>query len=166
MLRQVPGARPREEPCVPKPNDAVALVLGGGGARGAYQAGVLRAIARRKPELCIPIVTGISAGAVNTAFLASHPGSMARATDDLVALWLSIVPERVFDVDPGGLLSNIFRWGSRLLSGGHGKHESMRGLVETTPLRAFLRTSLASPNSDQILGIEENIASGRLKAIA
>jgi len=166
MLREVPGARPPEEHCVPKPNDAVALVLGGGGARGAYQAGVLRAIARRKPALNIPILTGISAGALNMAFLASHPGSMARATEDLVALWLSIVPERVFDVNPGGLLANVFRWGSRLLSGGLGKHESMRGLVETTPLRSFLRTSLASTESDRITGIEENIASGRLRAIA
>jgi NTE family protein len=47
-------------------------VLTGGGARGAYQVGVLRSIARRFPTLQIPILTGVSAGAVNAAFLAQH----------------------------------------------------------------------------------------------
>ncbi|MGH7711028.1 MAG: patatin-like phospholipase family protein, partial [Gemmatimonadaceae bacterium] len=49
----------------------LALVLGGGGARGAYQVGVIRAIARRYPEVIYPILTGVSAGAVNIAHIAS-----------------------------------------------------------------------------------------------
>jgi NTE family protein len=56
------------------------LVLTGGGARGAYQVGVLRWLARRYPELHVPIITGVSAGAVNAAKLASHHGTL-RAGD-------------------------------------------------------------------------------------
>ena len=47
----------------------IGLVLGGGGARGAYQAGVLRGIGRHLPELRFPIITGASAGAINAIFL-------------------------------------------------------------------------------------------------
>ena len=48
-----------------------ALVLTGGGARAAYQVGVLRAIARLLPETTFDVITGVSAGAINAAFLAS-----------------------------------------------------------------------------------------------
>ena len=58
------------------------LVLTGGGARGAYQVGVLKWIARNYPEIEVPILTGVSAGAVNTAKLAA-----ARGPESLV-LWL------------------------------------------------------------------------------
>lgn len=70
-----PGAAAREGTA---PNEHIALMLGGGGARGAYQAGVLRGIARRHPGLNLDILTGISAGAVNTIFLAAHPGPCPR----------------------------------------------------------------------------------------
>src|SRR5687768_8480026 len=71
------------------PNESLALMLGGGGARGAYQAGVLRAIAKRHPTLRLPILTGISAGAVNTTFLAAQAAPLPEASDQLVKLWLS-----------------------------------------------------------------------------
>ena len=45
------------------------LVMGGGGARAAYQVGFLRCLARRYPELQIPYLTGVSAGAINAALL-------------------------------------------------------------------------------------------------
>ncbi|HLF95005.1 MAG TPA: patatin-like phospholipase family protein, partial [Planctomycetota bacterium] len=48
----------------------LALVLTGGGARAAYQVGVLKAIAEAFPEMAIPIITGVSAGAINAAYLA------------------------------------------------------------------------------------------------
>ena len=47
--------------------EQLALVLTGGGARAAYQVGVLRHLAQRWPELRIPILTGVSSGAINTA---------------------------------------------------------------------------------------------------
>src|SRR5476651_551609 len=76
-------------------DDALGLMLGGGGARGAYQAGVLRGIAARFPDLSFPILTGISAGAVNTVHLAAHEGTLMKAADDMIALWLALSPEQI-----------------------------------------------------------------------
>src|SRR3954447_13875460 len=87
-------------------DDSLALMLGGGGARGAYQAGVLRGIAHRFPELNFPILSGISAGAVNTIHLASHQGTLAESADDLIALWLALRPELVYDVRSAPLMWN------------------------------------------------------------
>jgi len=149
------------------PDDALALMLGGGGARGAYQAGVLRGIARRFPNLNFPILTGISAGAVNTIYLAAHEGSLKKATDDLIALWLALSPERVYDVRSVPLLRNAFGWGARLMSGGIGRgREPMRGLVETEPLRRYLNEVLERAPDGSLPGIERNLDRGTLKAVA
>jgi predicted acylesterase/phospholipase RssA len=67
--------------------NVVAVVLSGGGARAAYQVGLLRCVADMAPESRFPIITGVSAGAVNAAFLTSHPGGIAQATEDLCRLW-------------------------------------------------------------------------------
>src|SRR5688572_18871962 len=91
------------------PNESLALMLGGGGARGAYQAGVLRAIATRFPTLRLPILTGISAGAVNTTFLAAQAAPLPEATEQLVRLWLSLSPDQVYDVHTVPLLGNVGR---------------------------------------------------------
>ena len=143
-------------------------MLGGGGARGAYQAGVLRGIARRFPDLSFPILSGISAGAVNTIHLASHGGPLGAAADDLAALWLSLSPERVYDVRARPLLSNAVGWGARLMSGGRtGKHrEPMRGMVNTEPLRQFLNGVLERAPDGTLPGIARNLDRGVLKAVA
>jgi NTE family protein len=147
--------------------DSVALVLGGGGPRGAYQAGVLRGIARRFPDARFPIVTGISAGAINTTFLASHQGTFPEAAEQLVALWRRLGSDQVYDVRPATLAINVLRWGARLISGGmRGTREPMRGMVDTSPLREFLRASLGCASDGSIPGIEANIARGRLRAAA
>src|SRR5450759_4242222 len=149
------------------PDDALGLMLGGGGARGAYQAGVLRGIAKRFPNLSFPILTGISAGAVNTIHLAAHEGTLMKATDDLIKLWLSLSPERVYDVRSVPLLRNAFGWGARLLSGGiQTGREPMRGLVETEPLRQYLNTVLERAPDGTLPGIERNLDRGTLKAVA
>lgn len=149
-----------------KPNEALALVLGGGGARGAYQAGVLRGIARRFPALRIPILTGISAGAVNTVHLASHAGPLGGATEELVRLWLSLTPDRVYDVNAFPLVRNVMRWGARLVSGGHGSGEPTRGMMDTAPLRRFLLNVLSPDTDGSFRGIERNIDQGTLRAVA
>jgi len=149
------------------PNASVALMLGGGGARGAYQAGVLNGIARRLPNLRFPIMTGISAGAVNTIHLASQEGSLSEATQDLVELWLKLSPEQVYDAHALPLLRNIFSWGTRLLSGGTGTGpEPMRGMIDTDPLRKFLNRNLSTAADGTLPGIARNIASGSLRAVA
>lgn len=142
-------------------------MLGGGGARGAYQAGVLLGLARRCPEITFPIMTGISAGAVNTIHLAAHAGPFPAAAEDIVRLWSHLDAEQVYDVRAGPLLMNALHWIARLGSGGIGTHrEQARGLVNTGPLRNFLRGSLRSIRDGTIPGIADNVAAGRLRAVA
>ncbi len=141
------------------------LVLTGGGARGAYQVGILQWIAKRHPALSIPILTGVSAGAVNTAFLASHPGDFRRAVFDLASLWRSLTVDKVFRSDAGSIGWKVLRWGFRLISGGARPLRDVRGFLDTVPLHKFLSRVL--PNRDGVLtGIAANIARGRLRATA
>jgi NTE family protein len=149
------------------PDGSLALMLGGGGARGAYQAGVLTGLARRCPWLRFPILTGISAGAVNTIHLAADTDPLASATARLGALWHGLTPEQVYDVRGFSLLRTMFRWGARLASGGIGTGaEPMRGMMATQPLRDFLTKSLAPLPDGSIAGIEKNLESGKLRAVA
>lgn len=149
----------------PVTND-LAMVLGGGGARGAYQVGVLRGIAKQYPHLRVPVLVGVSAGALNTVHLASHPGTFLEAMEDLVHRWLSLTPERVFRVDTATLASTVIRSGLRLIGGGRGNPERLKGMVDTTPLRSFLEEILTRSPDGSIPGIDANLASGRLAAVA
>lgn len=143
----------------------LAVVMSGGGARAAYQVGLLRYLARRWPELEIPIITGVSAGAVNAAMLAQHHGTFAQAVEELTSLWLELLPERVFRVDPLSLAGKVVRTGVQLASGGAAPAQRMRGMVSTDPLRAFLEEAL-SPVNGELTGIDFNLARGTLKAAA
>lgn len=150
----------------PGSNGELALVLSGGGARAAYQAGVLAGIAAEFPELEVPIMTGVSAGAVNLAHLASYLGTLRGATEDLVRLWTSLTVDRVFEADSLSLARNVVRWSSQLFSGGARSAPTGESLVDTTPLRRFLRAAIGSAPAEPIPGIEENLRRGRLKAAA
>jgi len=142
------------------------MVLGGGGARGAYQVGLLNAIAKRYPHLKIPILVGVSAGAVNTIHLAAHRGTFAESLEALVRLWLSLTPEHVYRVDASSLTSNVLRSGFKLLSGGAAHPERMRGMVDTTPLREFLEQTIDQNDDGTFPGIDFNLARGSLHAVA
>lgn len=144
----------------------LALVLGGGGARGAYQAGLLRYIAREYPHLRIPILTGVSAGAVNTIHLASHRGTFDQSVADLCRIWMRLTPEDVYRVDARSLISNVVRSGYGLVSGGGTEQERVRGMVDTAPLRAFLEGSLERAPDGTIPGIAYNVARGALRFAA
>lgn len=142
----------------------LAVVLTGGGARGAYQVGVLRGIARSFPDLRISILTGVSAGAINAALIANHHGSLAQALEELAGLWSELTPERIFRVDVRSLAGNIGRWALQL--GGGGVAESrVRGLVDTAPLHDFLCEAIA-PVDGVLRGVAPNVEQGRLKALA
>ncbi|HKG95396.1 MAG TPA: patatin-like phospholipase family protein [Gemmatimonadaceae bacterium] len=143
----------------------LALVLTGGGARGAYQVGVLSYLAERFPGLRIPIITGVSAGAVNASQLAQHRGTFPEAVQDLVRLWATLTPGHVFRVDARSMYSKVARWGLRLMLGGRGRTFWPRGLVDTEPLRAFLRAAMR-PENGVLTGIEHNLARGTLRAVA
>jgi NTE family protein len=142
----------------------LALVLTGGGARGAYQVGFLRYLARAYPELHIPILTGVSAGAINVALLAQHHGTFLQAADELAALWGELTPERIFHVDTGALLGNMGRWGMRFARASRGESRA-RGVVDTEPLRSFLEEALC-PVEGELTGIDYNLHRGTLRAAA
>lgn len=149
---------------IPSERD-LGLVLTGGGARGAYQVGVLRWIARHYPDLQVPIITGVSAGAVNTAKLASHPGTFAQAVDEMTHLWSELTVNHVFRVDAPSLVWKFFRMGARLASGGLIHGPKPRAFLDTAPLRALLEESLAPVNGD-LTGIDYNLIKGKLSAVA
>ena len=118
------------------------LVLTAGGARGAYQAGVLKRVSELKALRGKPapfrIITGASAGAINGATLAAYHSDFTEGTTKLATLWAQLTAADVFRTD----LLAFARAGSRLmldmvlgrLTGTARTH----GLVDTTPLRAFL----------------------------
>jgi len=141
------------------------LVMGGGGARAAYQVGFLCYLARQYPDLKVPIVTGVSSGGINAAHLASHHGSFGQAVRELVSLWQRLTVEEVFRVDAPSLTWIGVRWLFQLLSGGVGGAARVRGLVDTTPLRNYLSEVLHAVDGE-LTGIQYNLALGRLKAVA
>lgn len=158
---------PMDELASPSASSAgdLGLVMGGGGARAAYQVGFLRALARNFPELRTPYITGVSAGAINAAHLASHHGTFQQAADELVGLWSRLTVEDVFRVDGMSLAKNLLLWARQLISGGIGGPPRVRGLVDTQPLRAYL-TEVLHAVKGELTGIHYNLERGRLKAVA
>lgn len=149
------------------PPPQLALAFGGGGARAAYQVGLLRSIAKRFPDLHASVLTGVSAGAINAAHLANHSDGFATSVSQLEAFWRGLTVNHVFRTDFATLSSSMLRWAFRLMSGGKRVPlaSPVRGLVDTTPLRKFLFRALEADSSGRLLGIEENLAKGRLSAI-
>lgn len=143
----------------------LALVLAGGGARAAYQVGFLRSVAKHFPELGFPILTGVSAGAINAAHLANSRDPLPESVRQLTALWEKLTIDQVFRTDLPALAFTMARWAVRLVSGGVNLSPPARGLVDTQPLRQFLETALASTNGDPLQGIIDNLRSGRLAAV-
>jgi NTE family protein len=143
----------------------LALVLSGGGARGAYQAGVLRRISRGFPDLRFSIVTGVSAGAINASFIAAHPGSLAEAMEDLCGIWCNLQVEDIFRVDTASLARHFTRWATRLAAGGSLMAPAVRGLVDSTPLHGTIERSSTTVDGE-LVGVERNLERKRLKALA
>lgn len=143
----------------------LALTLSGGGALAAYQVGFLRQLLQYYPELNFPILTGISAGAINAAYLANYNGSFKQAVDSLYALWENIMISRVFRVDAPIIFLDLFKRLFHALSFGFIERSQFRSLVRTDPLRQFLEEHLR-PENGIMPGIERNIRNGRLHAVA
>ena len=141
------------------------MVLTGGGARGAYQVGVLAYLARAYPDLNVPILTGVSAGAVNAAHIAAHPGTFRQAIAELRTLWSELRPQDVFKADAPSLVWTATRAGMRLVSGGIIPSPQVRALLDTEPLRQHLEEAYACVNGE-LTGIQANIKRNKLKAVA
>ncbi|MGH9313367.1 MAG: patatin-like phospholipase family protein [Vicinamibacterales bacterium] len=140
-------------------------MLTGGGARAAYQVGCLRLLAREFPEVSPDILTGVSAGGINAAYLAAHQEPFAERLENLAEVWAGIHIDDVFRVDLRDLASRTVRWGGRLLSGGKSPLPPARSLVDTAPLRGLLERLLEA-NSGVVHGIARSLETGRLRAIA
>ncbi|MGH2708326.1 MAG: patatin-like phospholipase family protein, partial [Actinomycetota bacterium] len=143
----------------------LALFLSGGGARGAYQVGFLRALAEHRPGLQIPIMTGVSAGAINAAYLASQVAEFRDKAETLARLWAGLTTDQIFRVDIASLARNVLGWGARLFMGQASHHIQARSLVDTSPLCAML-DHLLQPVHRQLPGIARNLVHGGLKAVA
>ena len=145
----------------------LAFLLTGGGARAAYQVGVLRSLANRYPELRVPILTGVSAGGINVASLAASRGGFETSVDELTDLWMNLSPERVFQVGPAALGLGALRWLGNLISGGSRLAPRVRGLVDTQPLGNLLARTLSTGGRTDvpIPGIRENLEDGHLRAV-
>jgi NTE family protein len=142
-----------------------AVVCSGGGARAAYQAGVLHGLARRLPGLAPRIYTGVSAGAINAAYLGAHPGSFLEATAGLVEMWRSVTPDQVFRTDIGRIAGYLLRRGSGDAARRSRAGRRARALVDSDPLYRFLATRLEGSDGT-ITGIERNLDAGRVRAVA
>lgn len=154
----------------PSPDDPTyALVLNGGGARSAYQAGVLRYIGESFPGTYVPILTGVSAGAINTAHLGNHTGTFTEATADLVDSWTGLELDHVVTVESGfGMLWGLVARQWPVLDETGPDPETIRrtrGLLDTTPLSEYLQRRFDAPTGD-LTGVEANLADGRLRALA
>ncbi len=138
-----------------------ALVLPGGGARGAYQVGVLRAIAELYPAGHGPfnVVCGTSAGAINAAVVASHAHEFPAGIERLAEFWGSMFCDRIYRTDALTVLGSGLRWALGLGSGGL-LDVAPRALLDNAPLREFLGRTL------QLEGIDTAIAEGALRGVA
>lgn len=145
---------------------SLGLVLSGGGARAAYQAGVLAAIAEICAELKIenPIdyYTGLSAGAINATMLCAGPeGRFTQAAKKLADLWAKVDSKQVYISDPVSLSWGGLQWMFDLSLGGLTKGGSpQRSLLNTAPLRKLLEDNCDFAN------IKKNIAAGHFRALA
>ena len=143
----------------------LAVALGGGGARAAYQVGVLRGIAAKFPDLAMPILTGVSAGGINVSFLANHTGTFRQKVEDLSHLWKHLGFSDVFEVRPARLLWQVAQVGMRLSIGAPPGVPRVTGMVDTAPLRRFLNRTL-NTSDGTLPGIAQNLAAGQLHAVA
>lgn len=121
-----------------------ALILTGGGARAAYQAGVLKAIREMLPDPVrnpFPIICGTSAGAINAASLAVFAENFGAGVDHLNHVWGNFHARQVYRADPLGIGLSGARWLSALMLGWM-THRAPKSLLDNSPLRALLRRTL------------------------
>ena len=116
------------------------LVLPGGGARAAYQVGVLRAIVEMIPPGSpspFPIISGTSAGAINSAVLASNADNYRLAVAQMARVWRNFRAHHVYRTDSWTMLRTSLHWMVAMISGGALlKHPDC--LLDSSPLRKLL----------------------------
>lgn len=140
----------------------IGLVLPGGGARGAFQVGVLKAIAEILPGDApnpFPILSGTSAGAINSAVLASRARRFRWAVNEMEAVWAGFRSEQVFRTDALTMLKSSLHWLAAIVLGGLGERNP-RSLLDNDPLRSLLSRNIRFPR------IQTAIDRGHVQALA
>jgi NTE family protein len=123
-----------------KKHEKIGLILSGGGARAAYQVGVLKAVSELLPKDAknpFPIICGTSAGAINTAAIAIYGANFRDAVCRLSHIWRNFRVNQVFRTDMPGIMKNSLHWLAALLVGGLGKRNPV-ALLDRKPLRKLL----------------------------
>lgn len=149
-------------------SNTTGLILSGGGARAAYQVGVLSALARmrRQAEAVdgnpFPVISGTSAGAINAAFLACHADHFDQAIEDLVQVWRDFQVEQVYRSDVLGMIRSGARWLSLLSLGWLITQKRLRpkSLLNNEPLSDLLRQRI---DMDRLPAL---LRDGHLQALA
>ena len=124
----------------------LAIVMTGGGARAAYQVGVLKAIAEMLPPGApspFTIICGTSAGAINAASLASKSDHFRNSVRRLHFVWSNFTTDQVFRTDVLGIAKTGAHWLLSMALGGLGKHSPIY-LLDRTPLRKLLEKYIDS----------------------
>ncbi len=139
----------------------VGLILTGGGARSAYQIGVLRALAQMLPGARnpFPVIVGTSAGAVAASVLAAEAHAWRHAVAGLERVWGNFRTEQVFYVDVPHMVRAGLHWTLALLSSGL-VLSPPKAILDTAPLRALLGQEVDCG------GIRRSIERGHLRACA
>lgn len=137
-------------------------MLSGGGARAAYQVGVLKALAELTPDSephPFKIICGTSAGAVNALVLATHPGTFKEAVARLYDLWMGLTVDQIYRSNWSSLLGNIFTISRSLFNHGIARRRPL-ALLDNLPLRELVTQVVPFGN------IQRNIDEGRLRAVS
>jgi NTE family protein len=142
-------------------NPKTALVLPGGGARGAFQVGVLKALAELLPKGStnpFHILSGTSAGAVNAVVMASKARRFRLAVTELEQVWRNFRSDQVFRTDQLTMLRSSLHWFASIVTGG--LIGMPKSLLDNTPLRALLSRNIRFPP------IQKGLDNGWLEAVA
>lgn len=136
------------------------LVLTGGGARAAYQIGVLKAVRELLPlpeRNPFPILCGTSAGAINAATLAVFADNFDAAVSSLIEVWEHFHARHVYRTDPIGVARTGARWLAALMLF---SRSSPVSLLDNSPLAEMLARNL------DFARVQENIDNGCLCAVS
>ena len=139
-----------------------ALILPGAGARGAYQVGVLKAVAELLPAKAptpFRILCGTSAGAINAAVLASRAGRFRHAVREMEQVWANFKVDMVYKADAFSMLKSSLHWLAAIVFGGLRSHNPI-SLLDSSPLGELLERRIRFPRIDQA------IRCGQLDALA
>jgi NTE family protein len=135
------------------------LVLTGGGARAAYQVGVLKAVRDLLGNPAanpFPIVCGTSAGAINAATLAVFADDFSRGVANLLEVWENMHCDHIYRTDPWHIMKTGARWLAAMML--ISRHNPM-SLLDNEPLRHMLKRNLPFER------IQAHIDSGALYAV-